>query len=127
MPLSCDLHVKIGPRWLTARRVWFAGRRMNHDGPMKNLFRNHPAAFLLITFALGCAASSATSSLVVAAQSQPENAIYRECFGVAFGFDNTTGADELRRGELASEPVQVPAGWHVVGGGSKDTGMLLCR
>jgi hypothetical protein len=95
---------------------------------MKRSFFSHPLVLLVVAFALGCAAQAATSALVVAAQTQPERNIYRECFTVLLVRGQWIAADDLNEGATPSSLARIPDGWHVAaGGGGGSPNLILCR
>ena len=95
---------------------------------MTQSFFKHPLVLLLVGLALGCAAHAVTSSVVVAAQSQPERAIYRQCISVQLDGGTWLSADQLAEGRLPPQPVNIPDGWHVAaGGGGGSPNLILCR
>ena len=92
---------------------------------LKQLFKN-PLFLLALAFGLGCAAHAVTTSVRVAAQTDPTRGIYRECFGVTLY--SVTGR-KLNQGELPDDLVRIPDGWHVAGGGGGTSYpfAILCR
>lgn len=85
----------------------------------------HPFFLLCAAFVLGCATHAVTSTITVAAQSDPERGVYRECFGTTLELQSGRYTDAGRIGD----PVRIPAGWHVVGGGGVGGSpvAILCR
>lgn len=67
----------------------------------------------MIAFGLGCATHAVTSTVRVAAQSNPSQNVYQECFATTLC--QVTGRG-LNGGSIPDR-VRIPAGWHVVGGG----------
>ena len=95
---------------------------------MTHSLLKHPLVLLFVGLALGCAAHAVTSSVVVAAQSEPERGIYRECIVAQFSGGTSLNTNQLAEGRLPSNPAQIPEGWHVVGGSGDGYGnIVLCR
>lgn len=83
----------------------------------------HPLVLLALAFGLGCATHAVTSTLPVAAQSDPAQNVYRECFATKLW---KTSGSALNAGEIP-DLVRIPAGWHVVGGAGAGPYAVLCR
>ena len=90
---------------------------------MKNhLSDRRLTAILFAAFFLGCAAHAVTMRATSAAQSDPSQNIYRECFATTL---YSVQGHHLGQGKLP-ELTTIPEGWHVVGGGGNGLA-VLCR
>jgi len=104
------------------------GWKGRYSAAMMQALWKHPLVLLLTGLALGCAAHAVTSSVVVAAQSQPERGIFRECIAASFSGSSGLNTNQLSEGRLPSRPAQIPDGWHVVGASGTGYGnIVLCR
>jgi hypothetical protein len=90
---------------------------------MNRALLKHPIFLLCAAFVLGCATHAVTSTMTVAAQSDPERGVYRECFGTTIELQRGHSTDS---GEIG-DTTRIPAGWHVVGGGGPGPVAILCR
>lgn len=88
---------------------------------MRNTLWKNPLVVVFFSFALGCISQAVTSSITVAAQSDPAAGIYQECAGIVM---DSLSLRERRAG-APMDTTPIPAGWHVVGGGGG--GVVICR